>query len=111
MFKSSFFDSLSVNFYHISSAIRWIFFLPNTPKNLDPSYKVDLWECLERVKLVSGFSLTPYLESFTPIFGLGTPVFQRISSKLPVHSETPTFSQKCLWNPSFQNPSENPVVL
>ena len=24
----------------------------------------------------SGFSLTPYLESFTPTFGLGTPVFQ-----------------------------------
>ena len=53
-----------------------------------------------------GFSLTPYLESFTPIFGLGTPIFQRISSKL--HSGTPTFSQKCLRDSSFQNPSENP---
>ena len=54
----------------------------------------------------AGFSLTPYLESFTPIFGLGTPVFQRISSKL--HCGTPTFSQKCLWDSNFQNPSENP---
>ena len=30
----------------------------------------------------AGFSLTPYLESFTPTFGLGTPVFPRISSNL-----------------------------
>ena len=56
---------------------------------------------------VSGFSLTRYLESFTPIFGLGTPVFQRISSKL--HCGTHTFSHKCLWDSNFQNPSENPV--
>ena len=57
----------------------------------------------------SGFSLTPYLESFTPIFGLGTPVFQRISSKL--HCGTPTFSHKCLWDSKFQNPSENPGTV
>ena len=55
----------------------------------------------------SGFSLTPYLESFTPTFGLGTPVFPRISSNL--HCGTPTFSIKCLWDSYFQNPSENPV--
>ena len=54
----------------------------------------------------SGFSLTPYLEYFTPFFGLGTPVFQGISSIL--HCRTPTFSQKCLWDSYFQNPSENP---
>ena len=30
----------------------------------------------------TGFSLTPYLESFTPTFGLGTPVFPRIFSNL-----------------------------
>ena len=53
-----------------------------------------------------GFSLTPYLESFTRILGLGTPVFQRISSNL--HSGTPTFSKICLWDSCFQNPSENP---
>ena len=30
------------------------FFLPNNPKNLDPSYKMDLdlWDCLGRVKLI-----------------------------------------------------------
>ena len=44
--------------------------------------------------LDSGFSLTPYLESFTPTFGLGTPVFPRISSNL--HCGTPTFSKRCL---------------
>ena len=54
----------------------------------------------------TGFSLTPYLEYFTPIFGLETPVFQGISSIL--HCRTPTFSQKCLWGSYFQNPSENP---
>ena len=57
----------------------------------------------------SGFSLTPYLESFTPIFGLGTPVFQRISSNL--HSGTPTFSKICLWDSCFQNSSENPDTV
>ena len=58
------------------------------------------------VKRFSGFSLTPYLEYFTPIFGLGTPVFQGISSILPCR--THTFSPKCLWDSYFQNPSENP---
>ena len=56
---------------------------------------------------ISGFSFTPYLESFTPTFGLGTPVFPRISSDL--HCGTPTFSKKCLWDSYFQNPSENPA--
>ena len=54
----------------------------------------------------AGFSLTPYLESFTPTFGLGTPVFLRICSNL--HCGTPTFSKRCLWDSYFQNPSENP---
>ena len=53
----------------------------------------------------AGFSLTPYLESFTPTFGLGTPVFPRISSNL--HCGTPTFSKRCLLDSYFQNPSEN----
>ena len=56
----------------------------------------------------SGFSLTPYLESFTPTFGLGTPVFPRISSNL--HCGIPTFSKRCLWDSYFQNPSENPGI-
>ena len=34
--------------------------------------ETDLTHC---GKASSGFSLTPYLESFTPILGLGTPVF------------------------------------
>ena len=59
-------------------------------------------------KSVSGSSITPYLESFTPTFGLGTPVFPRICSNL--HCETPTFSKRCLWDSYFQNPSENPAV-
>ena len=54
----------------------------------------------------SGFSLTPSLESFIPTFGLGTPVFPRISSNL--HCGTPTFSKRCLWDSYFQNPSGNP---
>ena len=54
----------------------------------------------------AGFSLTPYLESFTPTFGQGTPVFPRISANL--HCGTPTFSKRCLWDSYFQNPSENP---
>ena len=55
----------------------------------------------------TGFSLTIYLESFTPTFGQGTPVFSRISSNL--HCGTPTFSKRCLWDSYFQNPSENPA--
>ena len=58
--------------------------------------------------LTAGFSLTPCLESFTPTFGLGTPVFPRISSNL--HCGTPTFSKRCHWDSYFQNPSENPVT-
>ena len=58
--------------------------------------------------LAQGSQITPYLQSFTPIFGLGTPVFQRISSNL--HSGTQTFSKVCLWDSYFQNPSENPVA-
>ena len=58
---------------------------------------------------LSGFSLTPYLESFTPTFGLGTPVFPRISSNL--HCGTPTFSKRCLWDSYFQIPSENPAFV
>ena len=59
------------------------------------------------LKLKTGFSLTPYLESFTPTFGLGTPDFPRMSSNL--HCGTPTFPKRCLWDSYFQNPSENPV--
>ena len=56
------------------------------------------------IKVISGFSLTPYLESFTHTFWLGTPVFPRISSNL--HCGTPTFSKRCLWDSYFQNPSD-----
>ena len=56
----------------------------------------------------TGFSLTPYLESFAPTFGLGTPDFTRMSSNL--HCGTPTFPKRYLWDSYFQNPSENPVV-
>ena len=65
--------------------------------------------CTLNLKPLAGFSLTPYFVSFTPIFGLGTPVFQRISSNL--HSGTPTFSKICFWDSCFQNPSENPALV
>ena len=71
-----------------------------------PKVKVTIRSKVKLCLKLSGFSLTPYLEYFTPIFGLGTPVFQGISSIL--HCRTPTFSQKCLWDSNFQNPSENP---
>ena len=61
---------------------------------------------VRHLTILSGFSLTPYLEYFTPTFGLGTPVFPRICSNL--HCGTPTFSKRCLWDSYFQNPSENP---
>ena len=67
--------------------------------------KIDIFN----VKSGSGFSLTQYLGSFTPNFGLGTPVSQRISSNLV--SGTPTFSKVCLWDSYFQNPSENPMAV
>ena len=41
--------------YRISSLIRQCFFhFQNNPKNLDPSYKMDLdlWDCFGRVKSV-----------------------------------------------------------
>ena len=41
--------------YCISSVLRWsLFYFQNDPKNLDPSYKMDLdlWDCLGRVKLI-----------------------------------------------------------
>ena len=41
--------------YCISSVRRQEFFsFQNNPKNLDPSYKIDLdlWDCLGRVKLI-----------------------------------------------------------
>ena len=44
--------------YHISSVIRQKFFsFQNNPKNIDPSYKMDLdlWDCLGRVKLIAKF--------------------------------------------------------
>ena len=42
------------NDYRISSATSQRFSFQNKPKNLDPSYKMDLdlWDCLERVKLI-----------------------------------------------------------
>ena len=49
-------DKGQYQYYHISSVIRWsfFFFFQNNPKDLDPSYKMDLdlWDCLGRVKLV-----------------------------------------------------------
>ena len=66
----------------------------------------DFHRILSYFGMITGFSLTPYLESFTPTFRMGTPVFPRISSNL--HCGTPTFSKRCLWDSYFQNPSENP---
>ena len=56
----------------------------------------------------AGFSLTPYLESFTPAFGLGKLLFFTEFLQI-LHSGTHTFSKVCLWDSYFQNPSENPA--
>ena len=53
-----------------------------------------------KLDLLAGFSLTPYLESFTPTFGLGTPVFPRIFSNL--HCGTPTFLKDVSGTPIFK---------
>ena len=50
--------------------------------------------------LDSGFSLTPYLESFTPTFGQVTPIFPRISSNL--HCRTPLFLKDVSGTPVFK---------
>ena len=46
--------SLRVVQYHISSIIRQSFSFQNNPKNLDPSYKMDLgfWDCSGMVSLI-----------------------------------------------------------
>ena len=40
--------------YRISLVMRQSFSFQNNPKDLDPSYKMDLdlWDCLGRVKLI-----------------------------------------------------------
>ena len=53
--------------YHISSIIRQIFiFFQNSPRDLDPSYKMDLnlWDCLGRVKLVLRQNFTGLIKLF-----------------------------------------------
>ena len=52
--KVDYLGNLMFPMYHISSVIRQSFSFQNNPKDLDPSYKMDLdlWDCLGRVKLV-----------------------------------------------------------
>ena len=64
-----------------------------------PLYVREICLNISNFPMCAGFSLTSYLESFTPTFGLGTPVFPRISSNL--HCGTPTFSKRCLWDSYF----------
>ena len=47
----------------------------NSPKNLDPSYKMDLdpWDCLGRVKLVFYQNFIRLIESFVVILERGKP--------------------------------------
>ena len=42
--------------YFFAYKMEFVFSFQNNPKNLDPSYKMDLglWDCLGRVKLVDG---------------------------------------------------------
>ena len=47
----------------------------------------------------TGFSLTSYLDSFTPAFGLGTPVFSENFFKFTCG--TPTFSKRYLLDSYF----------
>ena len=46
-----------------------VFFFQNNPKNLDPSYKMDLdiWDCLGRVKLVLKQNTIGLIELFVVI--------------------------------------------
>ena len=37
--------------YRISSIIGWSFSFQNNPKDLEPSCKMDLWDCRGRVKI------------------------------------------------------------
>ena len=55
---------------------------------------------------MQGSHLTPNQQSLTPIFPLGLPTFQENLTKL--HSGTPTFFRKSIWDSYFENPSENP---
>ena len=64
---------------------------------------------MSRTRDLQGHLLHTVTFLVTPTFGLGTPVFPRISSSL--HCGTPTFSKRCLWDSYFQNPSENPSGL
>ena len=58
--------------YPISLVIRQSFSFQINPKNLDPSYKVDLdlWDCLGRVKLV-------LYQNFIGLFSLFAIILER----------------------------------
>ena len=94
--------TLGTTYLHFWKGIELSFFNTWKKKGMGGSVSSKI----RHVYVHTAFSLTPYLESFTPTFGLGTPVFPRISSNL--HCGTPTFSKRCLWDSYFQNPSENP---
>ena len=92
-------DALHNLSWDLTFVRAWLIIIPKL--SVTPFY---LERCINTF-FITGFLLTPYLESFTPTFG--TPVFPRMSSNL--HCGTPTSPKRCLWDSYFQNPSENPV--
>ena len=58
-------------------------------------------ECKVKLK---DFSLTPYLESCSSSYGLGTPVFSENFFKFKLWGSY-FFSKRCFWDSYFQNPS------
>ena len=66
----------SVCYYSISPVIRQFFHSKTISKNLDPSYKMDLylWDCLGRVKLVLQRNFIGLISLFVVISERGNPV-------------------------------------
>ena len=57
-----------------SSVIRQHFFsFQNNAKNLDPSYRIGLWDCLGRVKLILKKNLIGLIRLFIVILEGGKP--------------------------------------
>ena len=67
--------------YCISSVIRQFFSFQNNPRNLDPSYKMDLdlWDCLGRVKLILQQNFSELILICSHSRESKTPSFSRIN--------------------------------
>ena len=80
-----FFVAIEANKYETPSVIRLSFFpFQNNPKNLDPSYKMDLdlRDCLGRVKLVLQKNFIGLIKLFVVILERKTPSYSQIYTVL-----------------------------